>query len=65
MPGAYLLSLSKYIVKVRLFDTTQVNMGLVPQALLGLAKFLAQVPEILTTKVLQAHPFQVVPVKAV
>jgi hypothetical protein len=36
-------------------------MGLVPQALFGLAKFLAQLPEILTTNVPQFHPFQVVP----
>ena len=32
-----------------------------PQAFLGLAQFVVQVGEALTTKVLQLHPFQVVP----
>lgn len=36
-------------------------MELVPQALFGLAEFLAQVGEVLTTNVFQLHPFQVVP----
>jgi hypothetical protein len=37
------------------------DIGLVPEALFGLAEFIIEVGDAVTTKILQFHPLQVVP----
>jgi hypothetical protein len=48
-------------IEPRLLDAAQNDIGLVPEAIGGLAQFIVEMGDTLAAQVLQFHPFQVVP----
>jgi hypothetical protein len=53
--------MSRYLIEPGLLDAAQDDISLMPEPFLGLGKFVAEMGDTWAAKVLQFHPFQVVP----
>src|ERR671914_2548518 len=51
----------RHLIESRLLDAAQDDIGLVPEAFFSLAQLIVEMGDTLAAKVLQLHPFQVVP----